>query len=77
MPTVRKPHATSVDAPDVGEPALAEPPVTSAAIANEKGIVKPDVAQVEHRRVDRDERVVLQQRIRARARRTGSRLSPA
>ena len=46
-------------------------PVTSAAIANMNGTVKPDVPEVEDRRVERHQRVVLQQRVRARGRRAG------
>ena len=65
MPTVRKPNATSVVRRTSASQPSPKRPVTSAAIANENGIVKPDVARVEDRRVDRDERMVLEQRVRA------------
>ncbi len=54
-------------APGLDEPALAHPPGDQAGDGEGKGDGEADEAQVEHGRVEGHERMVLQQRIRARA----------
>ena len=63
---VRKHHAAVVHGRDQRAHAASSRPSSSAAIANANATEKPDVAHVEHRRVDHHARV-LQQRIQVAA----------
>ena len=70
MPTVRNPQANSVQRRvSVNQPSF-ERPVTSDGNGKCEGQGEPDEAEIQHRRVEGHQRVVLQQRVRARSVRT-------
>ena len=64
---VRKIHGTSSAARSGAEERLSEPPAHQRGAGEAEGDGHADVAEVEERRVDDHQDVVLQQRIRARA----------
>ena len=64
---VRKPHEMSVVRRTAASQPSPKRPVIERGDRERERDREPDVARVEERRMDRDERMVLQQRIRARA----------
>ena len=67
MPRVRKIHGTSVQRRTMRSHSSSRRRVASAAMPNANGIGHPRVAEVEERRMERHERMVLQQCVGSRA----------
>ena len=67
MPTVRKVQASKRPAPGLALPVLVEPSGDQRGDGEGEGQGEPDQPEVEHRRVEEHERIVLQQHVRPEA----------